>query len=63
MACPKCGSNNTRIMNITKYKEFDVKRGWSGLAFGALGLLCGFCTMEQEERLMWVCGDCGAHFR
>lgn len=64
ICCPRCGSDNVRVVIERKEKNFDVCGGvLGGLCLGPIGILCGLCTADEaSESYTGICNDCGAHF-
>jgi predicted RNA-binding Zn-ribbon protein involved in translation (DUF1610 family) len=64
MICPKCGVNNSTIINetTTKGKDFSGGKGClGGVLFGPLGILCGACGKgkQMKNKQFFVCNNCG----
>lgn len=64
MICPKCGVNNSTIINetTTKGKNFSGGKGCLGwLFFGPLGILCGACGKGKQikNQQFFICNNCG----
>ena len=64
MQCPKCGANNSQIINevSTTGKDYSVGNGCCGwILFGPVGLLCGLCGTGKKthNKQYWVCNECG----
>ncbi len=61
MTCPKCGSNNTTVLQQENKRGFGFCPGLLGvICFGLPGLLCGLLGMGSTEShdAYLVCGDC-----
>lgn len=65
ICCPRCGSDNLRIIEERNRKDYDLCSGILGaICLGPVGMLCGLCGAEGETRkTTYICNDCGAHFR
>lgn len=61
--CPRCHSENVRVIVERTNKPYDFCGGIFGyICAGPLGLLCGFCGSEDSEHTTLICNQCGAHF-
>lgn len=68
MRCPKCGENNSQIINevTTSGKDFSAGKGCCGaILMGPIGILCGACGKEKQtyNNQYWVCNNCGNKWR
>ncbi|WOO88437.1 LITAF-like zinc ribbon domain-containing protein [Mollicutes bacterium LVI A0078] len=66
MRCPRCGSENTTVLQQEHRKGFGFCPGILGvIIFGLPGLLCGLCGMGETKghSAYIVCGNCGAKTR
>lgn len=76
LKCPRCGNRNLQSLNEMSSSAKSSGGGYSGtkgclgwLLFGPIGLLCGTIGQKQkisvstENRLYWVCPQCGYKFR
>ena len=68
MKCPKCGENNSQIINeITSTgKDFSASKGCCGaILLGPIGILCGACGKGKQTHntQYWVCNNCGNKWR
>ena len=68
MKCPKCGENNSQIINevTTSGKDFSVGKGLCGaILMGPIGILCGACGegRKTHNNQYWVCNNCGKKWR
>lgn len=64
MKCPKCGENNSQIINevTTSGKDFSAGKGCCGaILMGPIGILCGSCGKGKQihNNQYWVCNNCG----
>ena len=64
MICPKCGANNSQIINEvhTTGKDFSASKGCCGaILMGPIGILCGACGKGRQtyNNQFWVCNNCG----
>lgn len=51
MRCPKCGENNSQIINevTTTGKDFSAGKGCCGaILMGPIGILCGACGKGKQ---------------
>jgi hypothetical protein len=57
----KCGGNNAKSEHLQNIKDSnsagDACCGY--LLFGPIGLLCGFGKVSSENKMYWICQDCG----
>ncbi|MBQ2938438.1 MAG: hypothetical protein IJE05_06155 [Clostridia bacterium] len=68
MKCPKCGENNSQIINevTTTGKDFSAGKGCCGaILMGPIGILCGACGegKQTHNNQYWVCNNCGNKWR
>jgi len=68
MKCPKCGENNSQIINevTTSGKDFSAGKGCCGvILLGPIGILCGACGKGKQtyNNQYWVCNNCGNKWR
>ncbi len=68
MICPKCGANNSQIINevYTKGKDFSASKGCCGaILMGPIGILCGACGKGKQtyNSQFWVCNTCGNRWK
>ncbi len=64
MICPKCGENNSQIINevTTTGKDFSAGKGCCGaILMGPIGILCGACGegKKTHNNQYWICNNCG----
>lgn len=62
MICPRCGSNNTTVLQQENKKGYGFCTGIVGyICFGLPGLLCGLLGMGKttSHHAYVVCGNCG----
>lgn len=64
MICPKCGENNSQIINevATSGKDFSASKGCCGaILMGPIGILCGACGKGKQtyNNQYWICNNCG----
>lgn len=64
MKCPKCGEDNSQIINEVKTtgKDFSAGKGCCGyIIAGPIGILCGACGSGKKtvNKQYWVCNKCG----
>ena len=64
MKCPKCGENNSQIINevTSTGKDFSAGKGCCGaILLGLIGILYGVCGKgKQTHNTQYlVCNNCG----
>lgn len=64
MICPRCGENNSQVINevTTTGKDFSASKGCCGaVLMGPIGILCGACGegRQTHNTQYWVCNNCG----
>lgn len=68
MKCPKCGENNSQIINevTSTGKDFSASKGCCGaILLGPIGILCGACGKgrQTQNHQYWICNNCGKKWR
>lgn len=64
MKCPKCGVDNSSVINetTTTGKDFSAGKGCCGaIMLGPIGVLCGVCGEGRKvhNTNYFVCNSCG----
>ena len=64
MVCPRCGADNSSVINetTTTGKDFSAGKGCCGaILFGPIGVLCGACGNGKQinNQAYYVCNNCG----
>ena len=64
MVCPRCGADNSSVINetTTTGKDFSAGKGCCGaILFGPIGVLCGACGKGKQihNQAYYVCNSCG----
>lgn len=68
MICPRCGKDNSQIINevSTKGKDFYASKGCCGaMMLGPIGVLCGACGKGRKvnNHQYWICNSCGKKWK
>lgn len=66
MTCPRCGSENTTVLQQEDRQGYGFCNGLLGLiCFGPIGLICGLLGMgsTKNHKVIIACGNCGTRTR